>query len=121
PGGRVAGSRAAGVGGGFHPRRSRWQRHRAVPRSPAGRVATQSRRDDSDGDGGAAGSRSAAQGMRIGVDVGGTKIEAIALDGDRVLSRRRVPAARGDYDQTLKVIADLVDALRAEIGGGRTT
>jgi fructokinase len=54
--------------------------------------------------------------MRIGVDVGGTKIEAIALDGERVLARRRVPAARGDYEGTLKVIAQLVDDLRRETG-----
>jgi len=54
--------------------------------------------------------------MRIGVDVGGTKIEAIALDGDRVVARRRVPAARGDYDGTLDVIARLVNDLRKETG-----
>jgi fructokinase len=54
--------------------------------------------------------------MRIGVDVGGTKIEAIALDGDHMLARRRVPAARGDYDGTLKTVARLVDELRQETG-----
>lgn len=50
--------------------------------------------------------------MRIGIDVGGTKIEAVALD-DRgeVLLRRRVAAPRGDYDATLRAIAQLVGAL----------
>ena len=38
------------------------------------------------------------QGLRIGVDFGGTKIEAIALEatGDEVL-RRRIPTPRDDY------------------------
>jgi fructokinase len=54
--------------------------------------------------------------MRIGIDLGGTKIEAIALDGERVLARRRVPAPRGDYAATLRAIADLVRAIEAETG-----
>ena len=36
--------------------------------------------------------------MRIGLDLGGTKIEAIALDGDgRELARLRVPTPRSIY------------------------
>ena len=47
--------------------------------------------------------------MRIGVDVGGTKIEAIALsDAGDVLVRQRVPSPQGDYGATLKTIARLV-------------
>lgn len=47
--------------------------------------------------------------MRIGVDVGGTKIECIALAGTGdVLARTRVAAPRGDYDTTLRAIAALV-------------
>ena len=58
--------------------------------------------------------------MRIGVDVGGTKIEVIALaDGGRELVRRRVPTPRS-YDGTLEAIVALVtDAERS--AGGRGT
>ena len=52
--------------------------------------------------------------MRIGVDVGGTKIEAIALDGERVLARRRVAAPRDDYGATIRAVHDLVAAIRQE-------
>jgi fructokinase len=52
--------------------------------------------------------------MRIGVDVGGTKIEAIALDGERVLARRRIPAPRDDYHATLCAVRDLVAAVAQE-------
>ena len=55
--------------------------------------------------------------MRIGVDLGGTKIEAIALDeAGRVLARRRVPTPRADYPRTLDAVAELVLALEAEAG-----
>ena len=55
--------------------------------------------------------------MRIGVDVGGTKIEAAALDaGGALLARRRVETPRGDYAATLDAIADLVGALETETG-----
>jgi len=49
--------------------------------------------------------------MRIGVDLGGTKIEAIALDErGRETFRKRVPTPRGDYDGTVSAIAALVQA-----------
>jgi fructokinase len=36
--------------------------------------------------------------MRIGIDLGGTKIEAIAIDDDgAILLRDRVPTPAGDY------------------------
>ena len=55
--------------------------------------------------------------MRIGVDLGGTKIEAIGLDDDgKVLARQRVPTPRHDYDATLQGIASLVDAIETETG-----
>ena len=45
----------------------------------------------------------------IGIDLGGTKIEAIALDENgATLLRRRVPTPTGDYVGTLNAIADLV-------------
>jgi fructokinase len=46
---------------------------------------------------------------RIGIDLGGTKIEALSLDptGQEVFSRR-IPAPRGDYAATLAAVAGLV-------------
>jgi fructokinase len=58
--------------------------------------------------------------MRIGIDMGGTKIEAIALDGTRERLRRRVPAPRGDYDATIRAVSDLVDAIESELGQAGT-
>jgi fructokinase len=54
--------------------------------------------------------------MRIGIDLGGTKIEAIALaeDGSELL-RRRVATPR-DYEGTLSAIADLVAAVDLKLG-----
>ncbi len=47
--------------------------------------------------------------MRIGIDLGGSKIEAIALgDEGRELFRRRVLTPSGDYEPTLRAIADLI-------------
>jgi len=48
--------------------------------------------------------------MRLGIDVGGTKISAVVLDdtGGEVW-RTRVPTPRGEYDGTLEQIAGLVD------------
>jgi fructokinase len=55
--------------------------------------------------------------VRIGVDLGGTKIEAIALDpSGQVVARRRVATPRGDYDATVRAIAELVRVLEAELG-----
>ena len=55
--------------------------------------------------------------MRLGIDLGGTKIEIIALadNGDPLL-RRRIPTPQGDYLATLIAIAGLVDAAEAELG-----
>jgi len=48
--------------------------------------------------------------VRIGVDVGGTKIEAIALDAKgRELKRVRVATPRGDYAATVATVKALVD------------
>jgi fructokinase len=63
--------------------------------------------------------------MRIGVDLGGTKIEAIAIAPDgRVLQRRRVAAPQGDYQRSVAAIVALVHelerdtALRGTVGVG---
>jgi fructokinase len=55
--------------------------------------------------------------LRIGVDLGGTKIEAIALvaDGSERL-RHRIPTPQGDYAATLRAVAGLVAALESELG-----
>jgi fructokinase len=55
--------------------------------------------------------------VRIGVDLGGTKIEAIAIDrdgGERI--RRRVPTPRGDYEATLAAIVTLVTEIERAVG-----
>ena len=55
--------------------------------------------------------------LRIGVDLGGTKIEVIALAADgTTLTRRRVPTPRHDYPATLRAIADLVTGVERELG-----
>ena len=54
---------------------------------------------------------------RLGIDLGGTKIEIIALDGEgRELLRRRVATPRGDYAATLDAIARLVEASESALG-----
>jgi fructokinase len=56
--------------------------------------------------------------VRIGIDLGGTKIEAVALDdAGHELARRRVPTPRHDYDGTLEAIAGQVAAMEAAAGG----
>ena len=48
--------------------------------------------------------------MRIGIDLGGTKLEAIALDDDgREVFRKRVATPRGDYEATVAAVASLVE------------
>jgi fructokinase len=59
--------------------------------------------------------------MRIGIDVGGTKIEGIALgDGGAVLLRRRVPSPRDNYRDTLSALVDLVASIERETGARGT-
>lgn len=55
--------------------------------------------------------------MRIGIDLGGTKIEGIALGQDGAeLARLRLPTPREDYADTIAAIADLVAKLEHETG-----
>ncbi len=55
--------------------------------------------------------------LRIGVDLGGTKIEVIALAADgRELLRRRLATPQGDYCATLRAVAALVAAVEKELG-----
>jgi predicted NBD/HSP70 family sugar kinase len=55
--------------------------------------------------------------IRIGVDLGGTKTELIALDphGTELL-RRRVPSPRGDYAATLDNVVALVREVEVQLG-----
>src|SRR5687768_8294448 len=61
--------------------------------------------------------------MRIGVDLGGTKIEAVALaDDGSERGRKRVATPKADYDGTVGALAGLVRDLegseRASVGIG---
>lgn len=55
--------------------------------------------------------------MRLGIDLGGTKIEIAALadDGSELL-RRRITTPQGDYPAILQAIADLVAHSESELG-----
>jgi fructokinase len=55
--------------------------------------------------------------VRFGVDLGGTKIEAVAMaDGGAILARRRIATPRDDYAATIAAISELV----ADIAAGNT-
>ena len=59
--------------------------------------------------------------FRIGIDLGGTKIEGVALRADgTVAARKRVKTPQGDYEGTVRAIAALVAAIEAEAGGRGT-
>ncbi len=54
---------------------------------------------------------------RIGVDIGGTKTEVVALaDGGEVVARRRVATPRGEYREALQQVARLVVGVSRETG-----
>lgn len=55
--------------------------------------------------------------MRLGIDLGGTKIEIVALDEHgRELLRRRIETPQGDYLGTVMAVAGLVEATEDELG-----
>src|SRR5574343_2105487 len=55
--------------------------------------------------------------MRLGIDLGGTKIEIIALaDDGRELLRQRIATPQGDYLATVMAVAGLVEAVEAQLG-----
>lgn len=55
--------------------------------------------------------------MRVGIDLGGTKIEALALGrGGQELLRRRVATPAGNYEGTLDAVAQLIGELERETG-----
>jgi fructokinase len=56
--------------------------------------------------------------LRIGIDLGGTKIEGLVLAPDGTeRARLRIPAPRGDYDATIRALTGLVHSLETSAGG----
>ena len=60
-----------------------------------------------------------AEGLRIGVDFGGTKIEVAALDGGAFLSRRREPNPKS-YEAAIETVVRLVAEAEREAGDAGT-
>lgn len=62
-------------------------------------------------------SRAGKRPIRIGVDMGGTKIEFIAIDSNgRELHRRRIETPRFDYDATVRTIKEHVEQIERDLG-----
>ena len=55
--------------------------------------------------------------FRLGIDLGGTKIEIVALDAAGEVAHRRRVATPSSYDGTLEAIADLVGQAEQALGG----
>jgi fructokinase len=54
--------------------------------------------------------------MRLGIDLGGTKTEIIALgDGGKELIRRRVSTPKESYDDVIRTMRDLVNGVESEL------
>ena len=54
---------------------------------------------------------------RIGIDLGGTKIEGLLIDLEgRELARQRIKTPRHDYQGTLAALRELVERLEADSG-----
>lgn len=59
--------------------------------------------------------------VRIGIDLGGTKIEGRALaSGGEEIARMRILAPQGDYAATVAALTDIVRTLQSEAGGEAT-
>ena len=59
--------------------------------------------------------------IRIGVDLGGTKIEFVALERDgRELHRHRIATPRFDYDGTVRAIAEAAREIEKKLGRSAT-
>ncbi len=56
-------------------------------------------------------------GLRIGIDLGGTKIEGVAIRSDGCeAARRRIPSPQGDYEATVKALQALIVTLERDAG-----
>jgi len=63
-----------------------------------------------------------AERVRIGIDLGGTKIEGLALDeGGAELARLRVATPQHDYAATVKAIVDVVAELERRVGASEAS
>ena len=58
--------------------------------------------------------------MRIGVDFGGTKVEAAALNDDGAFAARIREPNPGSYDAALALVSDLITRVEAEAGPARS-
>src|SRR5215468_9704304 len=59
--------------------------------------------------------------LRIGVDLGGTKIEFVALERDgSELHRSRIATPRGDYGATVRAIKEGVEEIERQLGRSAT-
>ncbi len=59
--------------------------------------------------------------MRIGIDLGGTKIEILAMEGDGIERlRRRIPTPTGGYEAILDAVAALAREVETEVAGACT-
>jgi fructokinase len=59
--------------------------------------------------------------IRIGVDLGGSKIEFVALGRDgRELHRHRMATPRFDYEGTVRAVAEAVEGIEKELGRSAT-
>ena len=55
--------------------------------------------------------------MRLGIDLGGTKTEIVAMgDGGEILKRHRIATPQGDYQAGIKTIASLIETIENELG-----
>lgn len=55
--------------------------------------------------------------MKLGIDLGGTKIEILALDkSGKELLRKRIPTPRGSYRPIVEALGQLVKSAEAELG-----
>src|SRR6185295_9536218 len=54
--------------------------------------------------------------MRLGIDLGGTKIEIVALDGGREVLRERIATPQTAYENTVIAIRDLVLSVEQRLG-----
>ena len=55
--------------------------------------------------------------MRMGIDLGGTKVEAVILDDDgSIIWRQRQPTPRHDYDAIISTIGGLITAAKTDTG-----
>ncbi|MBX9862962.1 MAG: ROK family protein [Hyphomicrobium sp.] len=63
----------------------------------------------------------AAGTSRLGIDLGGTKIEGRVLSpGGEEIARRRILAPQGDYDASVRALTDIIGALMGDAGGDAT-